>query len=202
MISLYPLARTILLPLVSRNLESVTGTEYLPATGFVLAPNHVDWLDGFYLAAAIERATGRRTKFLTASNNYRWTGVAVQIPEQSRGEILQYAVQELKAGTIVCNFPEGQRNDTEVMMPGKTGCVRMAMLAGVPIVPTGIIADPGRTFGTSVKMGMSGEHPVSIAFGRPMTIIPPPGELTHEWLESETRRLMAAIANLCRKRVY
>jgi len=198
----YPLARTLLLPLVRRNIDQVTGTEFLPAGGFILAPNHIDWLDGFYLAAAIESSLHRRTKFLTASNNYHWTGVAVQIPDQARGEILSMAVDELQRGSIVCNFPEGQRNSTDVILPGKTGCVRMALLSGVPIVPTGIIGESGRTFGHSVKLGLSGLHPVSVHFGHPIEVVPPTGQPTHEWLMAETQRLMVAIAKLCGKRVY
>lgn len=198
----YPLARALLLPIVGRNLSQVTGADHIPSGGCILAPNHVDWLDGFYVAAAIERVQHRRTKFLTASNNYRWTGVAVQIPDQSRGEILSYAVQELTAGSIVCNFPEGQRNTTDTIMVGKTGCIRMALEADVPIVPVGIIADSGASFAASVRMGLSGRHPVAIHFGEPIRISLSSGEPTREWLNNETHRLMVAIAKLCGKRVY
>lgn len=198
--SLYPVVRTVLLPLVSRAIGNVTGTEHLPGSGCVLAANHVDWLDGFYISAAVERATGRSVKYLTASNNYWWTGVTIQIPDEP-GAIVGRAVQELKRGQFVCNFPEGHRNPDNTLAPGRTGTVRMAAMAEVPVVPVGIIADPGRTMKESIRFGLSGLHQVELHFGAPLTFTIPPGGISHDWLTNETARLMAALAPIAKKSI-
>lgn len=198
--TIYPLVRALTLPLVARVIRDVTGTEHLPGGGYIVAPNHVDWLDGFYLSAAIDRATGRRVKYLTASNNYWWSGVTIQIPP-AVGEVINQAVLELKADSVVCNFPEGQRNNQPSLMTGRTGTVRMAVLADVPVVPVGIIADAGRTMGESIRFGLSGAHPVTIHFGPPLRFQPPANGVSHGWLTAETRRLMAAIAPLAQKSI-
>jgi 1-acyl-sn-glycerol-3-phosphate acyltransferase len=199
--SLYPLLRLALLPVSKSALQSVTGQANIPATGgFIIAANHVDWLDGFFIAAAVEQACCRPVKFLTSSNNYWWTGVAVQIPEK-KSEIVDHAVKELRVGHIICNFPEGQRNPESTMLPGHTGTVRMAALAGVPVIPVGIIAVSKPSMRDSIRRLRQPDQAVAINFGSPMFFSSPAGGLTGEWLKAETSRLMSAIAPLAGKRV-
>src|SRR5690349_6780008 len=84
-------------PLFKPKLRRVTGAENLPsAGGYLLAANHVDWLDGFYIAAAVGLANGTPVHFLSASNNYWWTTITIQIPGEHRGEIVDVAAAHLK----------------------------------------------------------------------------------------------------------
>lgn len=196
----YATASTIIYPIFRSKLGDVSGHEYLPKKGgFVIACNHVDWLDGFYVTAALDKYRGVPAHFLTASSNYRWTTIAVQIPKD-RGAIIDTAVQQLKAGKVICNFPEGQRNTTRRLLPGKTGTIRMAAEAGVPIVPAGITCDGGRNMGQSLQFLMSSNHQVTLRFGEPYSIVAPE-DLTTDWLTQETEQLMRAIAPLCNKTV-
>lgn len=196
----YATASSIIYPLFTAKLGEVDGHEYLPRQGgFLIACNHVDWLDGFYITAALDKYRGRPAHFLTASSNYRWTTIAVQIPKD-RSAIIDTAVAQLRAGQVICNFPEGTRNSASVLLPGKTGTVRMAVESGVPIVPTGITCDAGRNMGQSLQYLMSSNHKAHLRFGRPYTLARPTDQKTG-WLEEETNRLMRAIAPLCHKTV-
>jgi 1-acyl-sn-glycerol-3-phosphate acyltransferase len=197
----YVTASSLAYPLFNAKVGTVHGTEHLPTSGgYIIAINHVDWLDGFYVAAAVHQARRHVTHFLTASNNYWWTTIAVQIP-QDRSAIIDTAVQQLRRGKVICNFPEGARNDSPQLLPGKTGTVRMASLAGVPVVPAGITCDAGRNMGQSLQFLLSSRHPVRLQFGAPIMFHRPDDAPESEWLEQSTEHLMRAIVPLCNKTV-
>jgi len=196
----YQTLQSIAYPIFKPKLESVTGVELLPASGgYILAANHVDWLDGFYIAAAVGIARNHQVNFLTSSNNYWWTTAAIQIPKE-KSKIIDHAVEELQSGKILCNFPEGQRNPDATLLEGKTGTVRMAALAGVPIVPVGIRCDSGKNMAQSMMYLMSRNHKVAISIGQSFTPQIPPGGITKEWLASQTAILMNTIAPLANKK--
>lgn len=195
----YATLATIAYPFFRMKLEPLIGAEHLPKQGaYVLAANHIDWLDGFYVAAAVDSVRHVPVHFLTASNNYWWTTIAVQIPEQ-KSDIIPHVVAELKSGKVICNFPEGKRNNEPQLLLGKTGTVRMAVEAGVPIIPVGIKASFGKNMGESISNLLSTSHRVSIAFGAPISIDPPDDGISSEFLQENTTRLMSAIAPLAEK---
>ena len=193
----YASLATLAYPLFRMKLEPLVGVEYLPRSGgYILAANHVDWLDGFYIAAAVDSVKHIPVHFLTTSNNYWWTTVTIQIPEV-KSEIIPRVVAELKLGKVICNFPEGQRNGTSQLGLGKTGTVRMAAEAQVPIIPVGIKITGGKNMGESISNLLSTSHRVTIAFGEPILV--PTRPLSGEELQAETSRVMKAIAPLCAK---
>jgi hypothetical protein len=153
------------------------------------------------IAAAVGLANGRPVHFLSVSNNYWWTTATIQIPADQRSKIVDIARAHLKQGEVICNFIEGQRNHTGTLLPGKTGTVRMATAAGVPVVPLGITCSAGRNMGQSLLFLVTPRHTVSIAIGQPMRFTEPPGGATKEWLDQATRRLMEAIAILSGKKL-
>lgn len=179
-------------------ITEISGADNLPMRGgYILAANHVDWLDGFYLAVAVDQARGRPVNFLSTSNNYWWTTVAVKIPSD-RSAAVTIAARQLQQGKIVCNFPEGVRNAGPTMGPGKTGTVRMALAARAPVVPVGITCDAGQTMTKSIQFLLSKQHPVRVAFGPPL-IFHADGPITNDWLHHATDKLMRAIAPLADK---
>lgn len=195
----YATLATIAYPFFRMKLEPLIGAEHLPKHGaYILAANHIDWLDGFYVAAAVDSVRHIPVHFLTASNNYWWTTIAVQIPEQ-KSEIIPHVVAELKSGKVICNFPEGKRNNEPQLLPGKTGTVRMAAEAGVPIIPVGIKASYGKNMGESISNLLSTAHRVTITFGPPISIQIPPEGITELWLREKTSYLMEVIAPLAEK---
>ena len=122
------------------------GIEVIPATGAALiACNHASYLDPLVNAYAVVRAH-RRPRFLAKADLFRASGIrwamrgTCQIPiARGTGDQspLRNAEAALRAGEVVVIYPEGTvtaRADG-LPMEGKTGTVRLALAAGVPIIP-------------------------------------------------------------------
>ncbi len=186
-------------PLFGSKISEVRGLENLPKNGsFLIAANHIDWLDGFFITTAIGRVKDRPVYFLVKSKSYWWTTIILPIPKRKQDSIDQ-AAQYIRQGKTLAIFPEGERNPSQKLYPGKTGVVRIALAAGVPIVPLGLICSYGRNVGQSLVNLMSKNHQVKIRIGRPITTTAPSTGVTNVWLHQETARVMKAIAPLCNK---
>ncbi len=121
----------------------IRGMERVPRSGpCVIAANHASYIDGPLLAAAIFWHTGRRTRFVVATNQLggplrRWflrrTGMIAQ------GNAVNAMLGALIKGECVGIFPEGGRTDTgELIHSAFSGVGVLAHLSGAPIVPVGI----------------------------------------------------------------
>jgi 1-acyl-sn-glycerol-3-phosphate acyltransferase len=122
------------------------GLDNIARTGPVLiACNHASYLDPLVNAYAVVRA-GRRPRFLAKDDLFRAFGIrwAMQGTRQipvARGtgdqSPLRNAEAALAAGQVVLIYPEGTvtRRPDGLPMDGKTGAVRLALAAGLPIVP-------------------------------------------------------------------
>ena len=78
------------------------------------------------------------------------------------------ALRALRAGEIVGIFPEGTVSRSFEIKELKSGVVRLAMGAGVPIIPT-IVWGSQRIWTKGVPRNLRRERiPISIAFGQPM----------------------------------
>lgn len=197
--AVYQTLSNIVYPIFQAKIKKIEGWENVPRRGgFVIAANHIDWLDGFYIAAAVGAQLNRPVYFLTKSNNYWWTTITIQIPPTGRSAIVETATTQLQKGKIICNFPEGVRNPEKNLAVGKTGTARMAIRAGVPVVPLGIRCDAGRTMAQSLLYLASPQHNVTLRFGAPITFTknhePSPTEV-----RDGTERIMRAIAPLANK---
>jgi 1-acyl-sn-glycerol-3-phosphate acyltransferase len=81
---------------------------------------------------------------------------------------LDAAIPALRAGDLVGVYPEGTRSPDGRLYRGRTGAVRLAMLAEVPIVPVGIMGTPAvQPIGTLVPKVKRG---VTIRFGKAMDV--------------------------------
>lgn len=119
------------------------GTEHIPATGgAVLACTHVSYLDFIFCGLAALPAK-RRTRFMAKQQVFanRITGPLMRgmhhIPvDRSAGQAsYREAVAALRAGEVVGVFPEATISRSFTVKPIKTGAVRMAAEASVPIIP-------------------------------------------------------------------
>ena len=122
------------------------GLERIPSTGpALIACNHASYLDPLVNAYAVVRA-GRRPRFLAKDDLFRAFGIrwamkgTRQIPvARGTGDQgpLRNAEAALGASQVVVVYPEGTvtRRPDGLPMEGKTGTVRLALAAGVPIVP-------------------------------------------------------------------
>lgn len=119
------------------------GTERIPATGgAVLACTHVSYLDFIFCGLAGLPAK-RKTRFMAKQQVFanRIAGPLMRgmrhIPvDRSAGQAsYQAAVAALRAGEVVGVFPEATISRSFTVKPIKTGAVRMAAEAGVPVIP-------------------------------------------------------------------
>jgi len=129
----------------------------LPKTGgAVLVANHISGLDPLLLGAATDRAL----HFLVAREEYERFGTrwffrgAHSIPvdrSTKPARAFRAALAALSRGEVIAVFPHGG-----IVQPGehdkplKSGALRMAQLAGVPLIPVHIsgVAAPGTVMGS------------------------------------------------------
>src|SRR5687768_8807090 len=123
---------------------TITGTEHVPRTGgAVMAINHVGYLD-FTFAGLAARPAGRLVRFMAKKEvfDHKVSGPLMRgmkhIPVDRHGaanDSYQRAVKALASGEIVGVFPEATISQSFELKEFKTGAARMAMEAGVPLLP-------------------------------------------------------------------
>ena len=157
---------------------TVEGRENVPASGGALmASNHLAVIDSFVLPAMIRRRMtfpAKREYFIEPGFKGRlkklfFTG-AGQVPiDRSSGSAAQAAldtcVRLLREGNLVGIYPEGTRSPDGRLYKGKTGMARMALEAGVPVIPV-IMAGTDRANPIGSKLWRP--HKVRIKIGRPL----------------------------------
>jgi 1-acyl-sn-glycerol-3-phosphate acyltransferase len=172
------------------------GTHHVPRTGgALLAVNHVGYVDFVYGGLAAN-PSGRKVRFMAKRElfDHRWTGPLMRSLhhiEVDRGAgVASYrkAVDYLRSGEVVGIFPEATISRAMELKELKTGAVRIAAAAGVPLVPTVL-------WGT--QRMMTKDHPRD--FSRGTTIVIRVGEPQHPTgadPEAETAALKAAMSEL------
>jgi 1-acyl-sn-glycerol-3-phosphate acyltransferase len=119
--------------------------ENIPLTGgLIIAANHQTYIDPFWVAGRIRRAV--RFHAWGAAFNWPIVGFCLRLlgawPLQLEGgdpAPIRRSLQWLGEGGAVMLFPEGGRGNSDGSMKKcKAGAVRMALDAGVPILPVTI----------------------------------------------------------------
>ncbi|MDY6051184.1 MAG: lysophospholipid acyltransferase family protein [Rothia sp. (in: high G+C Gram-positive bacteria)] len=146
---MYMHLRTVLKPLVQRAYHhEVIGADNIPASsGAILASNHVSFIDSIFLPLAAPRQV-----FFLAKSDYfttpglkgrlmKWFFTSVgQLPIDRSGgaksaQSLVAAVAALREGKLIGIYPEGTRSPDGRLYRAKIGVARLALEAGVPIIP-------------------------------------------------------------------
>ena len=170
------------------------GREHLPEGGFVLAANHNSNFDPWPLG--IPLFPKRYLRFMAKSELF-WTpfkqfAIAAGAFPVRRGErdtaALETATQLCREGHVVVMFPEGTRRKKGLRKKyearAHTGAARIALDAGVPLVPAGIV-------GTD-RLGRLAQ--LRVAYGPPIPLDDLAGREDAPTVATE--RLMAAIGEL------
>jgi 1-acyl-sn-glycerol-3-phosphate acyltransferase len=121
----------------------VHGGEHLPRTGgAVLASNHVSYLD-FIFAGYAARPANRLVRFMAKDSVFRHRVGGpimrsmhhIPVDREAGSASYAHAVEALGAGEVVGVFPEATMSRSFEPKAFKSGAVRMADEAGVPLVP-------------------------------------------------------------------
>jgi len=145
----------------------VYGRDRVPKTGgCVYACNHYHWLD----PAALGAASPRTVYFMAKMEAHRLPGVGQLIRffgtfPVRRGESDRDAVRMMRKivhdGHALGLFAEGTRQRSGVPGEVQPGAAMVALQEGVPVIPVAVHG--------SYTWKPGNLHPVSIAFGTPMT---------------------------------
>ena len=173
------------------------GLEHLPRSGgFVLAANHTSNFDPWPLGLPL--FPRRSLRFMPKSELYWWplklvldAGGAFPVrPGHGDLEAIETGVRLCREGHIVVMFPEGTRRKKglrkKFQARPRTGAARIALGAGVPLVPAAIA-------GTD-RLARLG--PLRVAYGPPIALDDVRNLGARRAAESATERLMVAIGEL------
>ena len=156
----------------------VEGEENIPETGgAIFASNHLSFSDSIFLPLVVPR----RMTFLAKADYF--TGVGLkgrltaaffrgvgQVPvDRSGGKASEAALSSglkiLRRGELLGLYPEGTRSPDGRLYKGKTGVARMALEAGVPVIPVAMIdTDKAQPTGQVIPKVMR----VGVRIGKPL----------------------------------
>lgn len=174
---LYPVAKAIMTPLFRVSWKfDLHGLENIPASGgAILCPNHTSVLDSFFLPALLSRQVTYvgKAEYMDSWKTKHLFPALGMIPIDREGgdaaeRALSAAERVLRKGELFGIYPEGTRSRDGRLYRGHTGPARLALRAGVPIIPIGIsgardVMPPDAKF---PKLRL----PVTIRFGKPIGV--------------------------------
>lgn len=130
----------------------VIGKQHFPKSGAaILASNHLSFSDSFFLPLVAPRRITflAKSEYFTGRGLKGWISKAFfsgvgQVPiDRSGGRASEAAIQTglriLNGGDLLGIYPEGTRSPDGRLYRGRTGLARMALEAGVPIIPVAMI---------------------------------------------------------------
>jgi 1-acyl-sn-glycerol-3-phosphate acyltransferase len=157
---------------------TVRGLENVPSTGgVILASNHLSFIDSVVIPVVVKR----KVVFLAKSDYFTGPGVKGALSrawfeglgmlpvdrDDAKAALasLDVALEVLGRGEAFGLYPEGTRSRDGRLYRGRTGVAHLALTAGVPVVPVGLLGTPeiqpvGHTMPRLAK--------VSITFGEPL----------------------------------
>ncbi len=173
------LKRIVLGPILNMLFRpEVEGIEHIPQDGAaILASNHLSFSDSIFLPLVLDR----RVTFLAKADYFTGTGIkgrltaffmrgVGQIPINRAGgkaseAALNSGLAVLERGELLGLYPEGTRSPDSRLYRGRTGVARMALTAGVPVIPVAMIdTDKAQPTGQIVPKIMR----IGIRIGEPL----------------------------------
>jgi 1-acyl-sn-glycerol-3-phosphate acyltransferase len=159
-----------------------TGLKHLPDTGgAVLAMTHFGYLEFALIEWAAWNHNRRQIRFLTTKRVFDKPGIGwllrgmhhIPVDMERGAEAYADAIAALRAGELIGVFPEAGVSASFEVRELKTGAVRLAAEAGVPVIPVAVWGG---------QRLMTKNHPVtfrerfgvviSFAFGEPVGVAP------------------------------
>jgi 1-acyl-sn-glycerol-3-phosphate acyltransferase len=157
------------------------GLENIPERGpAILASNHLSFSDSFFLPLVVSRRitflakeeyfTGKGLKGKFSAGFFRGVG---QIPiNRSGGKAsdgaLEAGMSVLRRGDLFGIYPEGTRSPDGRLYRGRTGVARLALKAGVPVLPVAMVdtdrvQPPGQVVPKIARIGVKVGAPLDFS---------------------------------------
>jgi 1-acyl-sn-glycerol-3-phosphate acyltransferase len=158
----------------------VRGLDRVPSKGGVLlASNHLSFADSVVIPVVVPR----KVVFLAKSDYFTGTGLKGAVSRAWFGGLgmlpvdrddskaalasLDTALEVLGRGEAFGIYPEGSRSRDGRLYRGRTGVAHLALTAGVPVVPVGLIGtDRLQPVGSRLPRRVK----VTVAFGEPIEV--------------------------------
>ncbi|KNX37030.1 lysophospholipid acyltransferase family protein [Luteipulveratus halotolerans] len=159
---------------------TITGAQHVPATGgAVIAMNHLSYFDYAY-AGLPARDHKRLVRWMAKKEIFDHPAMGplmrgmkhIPVDRAAGAAAYDEAVTALRAGELVGVFPETTISRSYELREFKTGALRMAADAGVPVVP--MIAWGNHRVWTKdhpKQLGRS-NTPITLTVGEPITVAP------------------------------
>jgi 1-acyl-sn-glycerol-3-phosphate acyltransferase len=174
------------------------GQENIPLKGgAILAINHTSYLD-FALAGTAALPTKRYVRFMAKKEIFdnKIAGPLmrgmhhINVDRSNGSASFVAALRALKSKEFIGIFPEGTISTSFEIKGLKSGAVRLAIGADVPIIPT-IVWGGQRVYTKGVKPSFKRSRiPISVAFGQPITYS---RDTDIEIAEAHLRRVMIGL---------
>ncbi len=176
----------------------ITGKENIPSTGaYLVAINHVSLFEPPFLLAfwpVTVEAAGAVDIWDRAGQSVLvrlYGGIQVHRGEYDR-QLIDTMLSALKAGRPLLIAPEGGRTHTPAMRRAQPGIAYLADLAGVPVVPVGVVG----TDDEFLRRALHGKRPViEMHIGVPFLLPPITGK------GQEKRAMRQANADIIMQRI-
>ncbi|MFC7505471.1 lysophospholipid acyltransferase family protein [Nocardioides sp. GCM10030258] len=166
-----PVARAVWRP-------TVEGIEHVPMSGPVLiASNHLSFAD----SVVIPIVAPRKVVFLAKAEYFTGSGIKGRMSKawfeglgmvpvdrsdtQAALKSLDIALEVLGRGEAFGIYPEGTRSRDGKLYRGRTGIAQLALTAGVPVVPVGLIGTENLQ---PVDSALPKRAEVTVRFGKPL----------------------------------
>ena len=173
---MYRFLKRVLPPIVNPYFHLyVEGLENVPDRApAILACNHLSFIDSIILPINVPRPVyflGKADYWDSWRTRWFFQGVGVVPVAREGGDAgqrsLETGVRILKSGDLVGIYPEGTRSPDGRLYRGKTGPVRMALEADVPIIPCAVA---GSEKAMPTGKYLPNRHPISIRYGKPLDL--------------------------------
>ncbi|MGI5215601.1 lysophospholipid acyltransferase family protein [Plantactinospora sp. CA-290183] len=185
---------------------TVEGLENIPPTGgAIFAGNHLSVADELFLGSVVPRhiAFWAKAEYFTGKGVRGWVtrsvvgGLGAIRVERGGGRAalsaFDGAVPVLRGGDLIAIYPEGTRSPDGRLYRGRTGAARLAMQAGVPVIPVGVIGTE-KVQPIGARLPRLGAGEVIVRFGKPIDLTGRSADRTS--LRQVTDEIMAEIQKL------
>jgi 1-acyl-sn-glycerol-3-phosphate acyltransferase len=177
------------------------GQEHLPHAGkgggAVLAINHIGYLD-FALAGTAALPMKRYIRFMAKKEifDHKIAGPLmrgmhhISVDRSAGSSALAAALRALRSGEIIGIFPEGTISRSFEIAEMKSGAVRLAQGAGVPVIPVAVWGSQRIVTKKRKPDFKRHKHPITVIFGEPI-VVPKGADIPAE--EEKLREAMLAL---------